>query len=205
MKKFIQTSCIFAIALVFISCKKTALDPTTNTVQTPATTQPASKTNQANPDDKVIIGGRTNEESCEPTTVALLAGQTIEAGTVTVSNDEDFIYVTYTTANGWVLSQTHLFVGNIALLPVNNAGNPIPGRFPNKSPHNNVTSYTYQVPISSIPLQTCGTIAAHSVVKKYNASNQLIDTQTGWGNGARINPTGGNWAMKFDYCSCSTF
>jgi hypothetical protein len=135
--------------------------------------------------------------------VTLLAGQTMDAGTITVTNDNDFIYVTYTTTNGWVLSQTHLYVGDCALIPVNNPGNPLPGQFPYTATHNNLTSYTYQIPISSIALESCGCIAAHAVVKKYNASNQLIDTQTGWGNGVRINLSGGNWGMKFDYCSCT--
>ena len=204
MKKLLQTLSLFAITLAFISCKKTVLDSATNTAQTQTTTtQTGAKSVQTNPDDKVIIGGRTNEESCEPTTVSLLAGQTMNAGSVTVTNDEDFIYVTYTTNNGWVLSQTHLYVGNCALIPLNNGGNPMQGRFPYTGAHNNVTSYTYQVPISRIALLSCGCIAAHAVVKKYNETNVLIDTQTAWGSGVRINPTGGNWAMKFDYCSCT--
>ncbi|MBK8610035.1 MAG: hypothetical protein IPL84_08805 [Chitinophagaceae bacterium] len=132
----------------------------------------------------------------------LVAGQSINAGTVSVTNDDEYIYVTYNTANGWFLTETHLYVGDCAAIPVNNPGNPIPGHFPYSGTHANLTSYTYQVPISQIAPGSCGCIAAHAVVKQYNSSNQVINSQTAWGNGTRINPSGGNWGMKFEYCSC---
>jgi hypothetical protein len=144
--------------------------------------------------NKVDIG------DCEATEVALMAGQTINSGTVTVSNDADYIYVTYTATNGWLITQTHLYAGACALVPVNNAGNPSPGQFPYKTTHNYATSYTYQIPIGTIG--NCGCIAAHAVVVKLGTSGQIIEQQTGWGNGVRINPNGGNWGMKFEYCTC---
>lgn len=134
---------------------------------------------------------------CTPTVVTLIAGQHIDAGTVTVTNDANFIYVTYNTANGYVLSQTHLFVGECALIPVNRPGNPIPGQFPYASAHSNLTSYTYEIPITAIPVGGCGCIAAHAVVSLATGGG----TQTAWGNGTVINPDG-QWGMKFDYCSC---
>jgi hypothetical protein len=203
MKKLLLSVCIIASLQTFTSCKKTDLNPGLTPEQTAQAQQSGRYVTFQNTDEGTVVQGRTYGEPCEPTTVMLVAGQTMDAGTVTVSNDNDYIYVTYTTTNGWVLSQTHLYVGDCALIPVNNPGNPIPGQFPYTSAHNNLTSYTYQIPISRIPLEACGCIAAHAVVKKYNASNQLIDTQTGWGNGVRINLTGGNWGMKFDYCSCT--
>ena len=204
MKKLLLIVCLFASVQTFISCKKTELSPTITPEQSITQSQQAGKyATYGDPDEKPVFSGRTYGDSCVPTTVMLMAGQTINAGTVTVSNDANYIYVTYTTANGWVLTQTHLYVGDCALIPVNNPGNPIPGQFPYASPHNNLTSYTYQIPISRIPLELCGCIAAHAVVKKYNSANQVVDTQTGWGNGVRINLSGGNWGMKFDYCSCT--
>ncbi len=191
--------------LTFISCKKTELTPPAAKVDqtAPVTQEPAKYATDLEPrDPNEVIFGRETPGECTPTEVALMAGQTMNAGTVTVTNDANNIYVTYTTTNGWVLTQTHLYVGDCALIPVNNPGNPIPGQFPFTGVHNNVTSYTYTVPLSRIPAGGCGCIAAHAVVKQYNASNQLIQTQTGWGNGIRINLSGGNWGMKFDYCSC---
>lgn len=211
MKKLLLSICIFATIQPFVSCKKTDLNPGINQDQTAIqslqsntpTSQQGTNTPVVNPDERTGIYGRTYGEPCEPTNVMLVAGQTMDAGTVTVSNDNDYIYVTYATTNGWVLTQTHLYVGDCALIPLNNPGNPIPGQFPYTATHNNITTYTYQIPISRIPLELCGCIAAHAVVKKYNSSNQVIDSQTAWGKGVRINLNGGNWGMKFEYCSCT--
>ena len=163
-----------------------------------ATVEPRATT------DEGPSSGRIDDPSslCPPTEVTLIAGQTINSGTVSVTNDAEYIYVTYTTSGDWRLTQTHLYVGECGLIPVNNPGNPMPGQFPYQASHNYATSYTYQVPISAIPVGGCGCIAAHAVVKRLNASGQVVESQTGWGNGVRINLSGGNWGMKFDYCSC---
>ena len=151
--------------------------------------------------NKPEFSGRDAGGTCPATVTPLFAGQTINAGSVTVTNDSSFIYVTYLTANGYTLTQTHLYVGNCALIPVNNPGNPIPGQFPYKSTHSNLTSYTYAVPISAIGINNCGCIAAHAVVVKLSATGQVIDQQTAWGDGIRVN-LNGNWATNFAYCPC---
>lgn len=184
MKKVLLALSLSILSIAFFSCQKVELDPATN----------------GNNGGKVT--GREVPPECPPTVVDLIAGQYINSGSVTVSNDATYIYVTYTTTNGWVLTQTHLYVGNCALIPVTNSGNPVPGQFPYSAAHNNITTYTYQVPISAIGNGTCGCIAAHAAVVKLNAAGQVIDQQTGWGKGIRINPNGGNWGMKFGYCSC---
>ena len=187
MKKSLLIITVAVASFAFSSCKKESVN--------------AQQPKEENTITPSLVIGPGNEE-CPATEVSLLAGQTINSGSVTVTNDADYIYVTYTTANGWLLTQTHLFVGNCALIPVNNAGNPIPGQFPYSTAHNNATSYTYRIPISSIGSGNCGCIASHAVVVKLNASGQVINQQTGWGNGVRINPNGGNWGMKFNYCTC---
>ena len=100
------------------------------------------------------------------------------------------------------MTQTHLYVGSCAGVTVNSQGNPIPGHFPYASTNNNETTYTYTIPISSLG-GSCGCIAAHAVVSQIGANGNVIQTQTGWGNGTRINPSGGNWGMKFEYCRCA--
>jgi hypothetical protein len=135
---------------------------------------------------------------CTEKIVDLMAGQHINAGTVVVEQDAGFIYVTYNTTGGWVLAKTHLFVGNCSAIPVTGSGNPKIGQFPYTSAHNNVTSYTYVIPVSAIGLGQCGCIAAHAELKRYS-NGALVDSQTGWGAGTQIN-NGGSWAMKFDFC-----
>jgi hypothetical protein len=148
-------------------------------------------------------GGRETNPNCLPTTVSLIAGQNMTAGSVTVVNDDTYIYVTYNTAEGWVLTQTHLYVGQVAQLPMANNGNPKPGQFPYKTTHNNVTNFTYTIPLSALGTGGCGTIAAHAAVKQFDASgNTLLQTQTGWGAGTPITSGAGNWGTRFDYCVC---
>ncbi len=199
MKTIFLTLHFFALSVLIVSCTKTDTD-IQSIVNKPAVTV------KSNGESGGGIVSRTADipptSICTPTVVTLFAGQTINAGTVTVSNDANFIYVTYNTANGYVLTQTHLYVGDCALIPVNKPGNPIPGQFPYSTTHNNLSSYTYQIPITALPMGTCGCIAAHAVVVKLDAAGTVVDQQTGWGNGTVINPDG-QWGMKFSYCSCT--
>ncbi len=189
MKKSVLIIAVAVASFTFSSCKKESV-----------TALQAKEENTITPS---LVGG-PGSGGCPATEVSLLAGQTINSGSVTVTNDANYIYVTYTTTNGWFLTQTHLYVGECSLIPVNNPGNPMPGQFPYKTTHTGgTTTYTYQVPIATIGLGNCGCIAAHAVVVKLNASGQVVEQQTGWGNGTHINLNGGNWGMKFDYCTCT--
>ncbi len=202
MKKLLLPALFFAV-LFTASCKKA--DQAAPVQQTTATTPQGQQyviLAEGDGNKEIVLGREGEPGDCVATEVTLIAGQTINSGTVSVTNDGENIYVTYTTTNGWVLAATHLYVGDCALIPTNNPGNPIPGQFPYTGTHANVTSYTYTVPLSQIPPGTCGCIAAHAVVKQYNGSNQQVGQETAWGNGVRINLSGGNWGMKFDYCSC---
>lgn len=192
MKKNIS----FMLAVTFMSftlfsCQKTSIQELTQEKSLP----------QLKPgNEEGVSGSFAMEEACAPTVVSLMAGQHHNAGTVTVTNDYTYVYVTYSTTGDWVLSQTHLYVGDCSLIPVNNAGNPRIGHFPYSGSHANLKNYTYRIPLSALP-NGCGCIAAHAVVKKLNASGQVITTETAWGSGTPITP-GGSWAMKFEYCIC---
>lgn len=198
MKKNVLLIVILVTACTHYSCKKIDVKTTEISINTKKNTQEVNNDNNT-PVQLTLAPG----ELCTPTQVFLIAGQNMNSGSVTVTNDVNYIYVTYTTSAGWLLTQTHLYVGDCALIPVNNPGNPVPGQFPYVGSHNYITTYTYQIPISKIPLGGCGCIAAHAVVVKVDANNNIIDQQTAWGNGTRINLSGGNWGMKFDYCSCT--
>jgi hypothetical protein len=192
MKRNLLPIFLLAAGTMMYSCKK--INPSAANVNE-ETTVGASSNNAK-------VGDGRGDEFCEATTVQLTAGQHINAGNVTVTNDADYIYVTYNAENGYQLTETHLYVGDRSLLPVNNAGSPVPGQFPYSGTHQFATTYTYAVPLSAIPVGSCGIVAAHAVVKKLDANGAVIDSQTAWGKGFRIRPQGGNWAMAFDFCSC---
>lgn len=128
----------------------------------------------------------------------LMAGQTIPAGTIAMSNDATNLYVTYTTTGGWEIQHTHLYVGSCSAIPTNDAGNPTVGLFPYNTAHSpRVTSYTYTIPLAG--LDSCYCIAAHAEVVLVDGSGNIIQTETGWGQGSPIG--GHSWAMVMNYCT----
>lgn len=139
----------------------------------------------------------------------LLAGQTIDAGSVCVELDGSNLLVTYQTTGGWELIETHLWVGiSLADLPMTKKGNPIPGQFPYVSGDiTGQTSYTFTVPVSI----TCPGddqmyyMAAHAALQKVNGDGGY-QTETGWSDGDRFTDKG-NWGTFSTFtltCDCDT-
>ena len=142
----------------------------------------------------------------------LYAGQTIDAGTVSVTVNGDNLDVTYTTTNGWELSETHLWVGSSVMeMPQTRKGNPIPGQFPYVSGDiAGATSYTSSVALSDLGFSCPGDdqnflMAAHASVSRDNGDG-TSQTETGWSEGGRITDKG-NWATLSSFtltCTCET-
>jgi len=62
--------------------------------------------------------------------VTLKAGQSIDAGTVTVSYDGEYLCVTYDTEDDWELVETHFAIAeSLGGIPQTNKGNPKVGHF----------------------------------------------------------------------------
>ncbi|MBD3306882.1 hypothetical protein GF339_10675, partial [candidate division KSB3 bacterium] len=142
-----------------------------------------------------------------PDSVTLLAGQTIPAGTITVEVVEDeagayaFI-VTYSTVDGWELTEAHLWVGtDLAQMPQTRSGNPKIGNFPSQSGEiTGATSYTFYVPVTLAEAMCTSTpdylIAAHAALRKPTGDGTTYQTETGWGDGERLGDRG-SWATVF--------
>lgn len=141
--------------------------------------------------------------------VTLFAGQTIDAGQVCVdvegSEGNEQLVVTYTTTDGWELTEAHLWVDkSLGTMPQTRKGNPQVGLFPYQSGDiTGATTYTFSFPLSiwgtennSDPLYNlCGMtlyLSAHAALRN---GDQI---ETGWGDGARMVLLGrGNWATYF--------
>jgi hypothetical protein len=76
----------------------------------------------------------------DPFVTGLIAGQHIDSGDVSVWNDDENIYITYTTSDGWEITETHLYVGK------NDPGSltSAPGQFPYSDDN------PYVIPLSEI-------------------------------------------------------
>jgi hypothetical protein len=137
---------------------------------------PLDATAKANAGSFVPAQGQ--EADCA-TVYALTAGQHIPVGTVAVSNDADYVYVTYTTTEGWYLTETHTYAGSCAAVPKTRQGTPVPGQFPDHSGNiSGATTYTAQFAYSGDSFcMDC--ILAHAAVAKQNGAQ--LQTETAWG------------------------
>lgn len=113
----------------------------------------------------------------------LFAGKTINVGTCTYGiDDEANFYVTYDcSASGWTMSETHMFAGDKKNLPLNKPGSPKIGQFPNSTMHSpRVSTYTYKVPLASLPpcAEPGFVVASHCVVR--SPSGQV---ESAWAEG----------------------
>lgn len=194
MKKTPHILALLFAATAIISCQKVEPGARENTPQT------LVSQNATNSGDALRGGGASN--GCPPTEATLVAGRTIPAGVLSVTNDAEFAYVTYTADSGWSITQTHLYVGEWALIPVSGGGNARPGQFPYAGSHEFVSEVTYQVPMSVFTNNFCLSVAAHAVVVRRDENNNIVQRESAWGNGTRINPNGGAWGMAFNYCAC---
>lgn len=136
-------------------------------------------------------------------TEPLTAGQTIAAGSMTIENDEDNLYVTYNTTDGWTMTEVHLSVdcnldGDCTMTKSSDLA---PGKFPYKAifaSADAVTTYRFVIPRGSLSTCECFCIYPHAVVVKTDASGQ-VNTQTAWG-GSVERIVGGKWYGGTNYC-----
>jgi hypothetical protein len=149
----------------------------------------------------VQTANATSYEPIAPTTVDLMAGQSIDAGDVSVWNDTENLYVKYETQNGWMLKQNHLAVGTaLTDIPQTKGKKPvaIPGQFAYSNSFDpTAASYTYTIPLNSLDASYNDIlyVATHAVVVK-PLSDGTYQQETGWGSG---NKFGGAWGMYFNY------
>lgn len=126
----------------------------------------------------------------EPVSFDLFAGQTNLIGELIVTNDDEFLYVTYTANEGELFNETHLYVGSLEGLPVNKQNTPVPGKFPYKSTHEGgVMEFTYTIPLAD--LGDCYIIAAHAAMNS---------GETAWSYGTKF-PNTNRWGWYSEYCT----
>ena len=141
----------------------------------------------------------------------LYAGQTIDAGTVSVEIVGTDLVVTYNTTGGWELTETHLWVGSdIADMPQTRKGTPKIGNFPYSSGDiSGQTSRTETIPLADLGFACPGDdamfyVAAHAAVQLVDGSGNVIQTETGWADGDRFVQKG-MWGTFFNItltCDC---
>jgi hypothetical protein len=127
----------------------------------------------------------------------LFAGQHIDVGEISISNDANNLFVVYNVKGNWSLKETHLYVGNEGNLPLGGGGNPKIGHFPYHGDHDLTQSYTFTVPLDQ--LEKCFVISAHAVVVK-EENGDITSSETAFGFGENEFDDGSRWGWYFEYC-----
>jgi len=133
----------------------------------------------------------------------LYAGKNINVGIVSIKRDLEKLYVTFSTNDGWVLSETHLAMSkDLTSIPQTKKGNPKPGKFSYKESHYPaIESYTYEITMpSDYEVGTKIYVAAHAEVINIEEDyddNDDDDVESAWA-GTYPFP-GKNWAAFFLY------
>lgn len=131
----------------------------------------------------------------EVTVVTLLAGQTIDAGTVTVANDGTSLCVAYATTGDWRLTETHLHIGLVlGDIPQTGSGNPKVGKFRWArvlDPAAVADEYCFTLSELGYTAGAQLVVAAHAVVERI-VDGVPLQNETAWGDG--LDFPGANWA-----------
>lgn len=149
-----------------------------------------------------------------PLTSSLKIKDGTDVGTVTVSNDSVYLYLTYNLTGNWYMGDAHSYAGRETLIPRNIDGNPEHTQFPGKQTLNYCDlrqAFTFQVLLSALTKDNnaqCSTneqfyIAMRASVKQVNNSGDCVNAteQPAWGAPFLINPGNANeWATAFYYC-----
>jgi hypothetical protein len=127
----------------------------------------------------------------------LLAGQDIDAGDIKVYFDATNLYVEYQTSANWYLKKTHLYVGDLRLVPLTRLGNPNFEYFPINETHPQGAE-TAIYTISKSSLKKCFVISAYAEVYRTDGVGEIVQIENAWSTGERFNSE--NWGMYFDVC-----
>jgi len=132
--------------------------------------------------------------------VTLWAGKTIDVGTVQRRIVDDKLVITYETREDWAIEEIHLALSDdLADIPVNRKGNPIPGHFPTKESFSPaVTVCGFEFPCDYDP-GTLIYIAAHAEVVRRDEAGMVVQRESAWSSYGSSFVEKGNWATYSIY------
>jgi hypothetical protein len=132
---------------------------------------------------------------CDAEVFTLWGGKHTNVGTVTVANNEDNLFVTYTTTGDWWLEEVHLYV--LTQEPLTKL---TPGHAPYKMEFNPlVKTYTFTVPLADYDVtcdETVLWIQAHAAVAKI-VEGEKEQGETAYGG--EVKDSHGSWYGNIGY------
>lgn len=134
----------------------------------------------------------------------LIAGQSIDAGTVVVTNTAHELLVEITTSEPWLLAEVHIYAG-LDPVPLNDGGNPAPGQFPYsmvfEPPYYPQAQYAIRLADIGAGCGDTINVAVHAAVVQVGEGGGLTDGETAWADGPTPFP-GSRWGWSFPYAIC---
>jgi hypothetical protein len=133
-------------------------------------------------------------------------------GSVSVSNDDAYLYLTYELKGNWYLVEAQSYAGPKALIPKNPVGSPNHAKFPGKqalAPCDLKQQFTFRVPLESLTSESgeqCDAryfIAMRASIRHIPNATECAtgDDEEAWAAPILINPGRQNeWATAFYYC-----
>ncbi len=115
----------------------------------------------------VVIADIPCEDTCiiEPMVLGLETRNQVDGGYVTITNDDEFVFVNFVSVDGWRLTEAQLYIGAKENIPLNIQGTPDREKFfYNVKFDPTVTSYDFKIPLAE--LEECFVVLAHVKVKK---------------------------------------
>jgi len=151
-----------------------------------------------------------NDANFRPFSYTLWAGQSNDAGTVTVSTDGEMLFVAYDTNETADLEEVHIYVfTDAADVPERR---PAPGQAPYKAENLNADTYTVGIPLSDlleageILCDQTFYVLAHAALTMDESGSDDNAGETAY-SGGNNNPGNGAWFYVSEYanfCDCQT-
>ena len=154
----------------------------------------------------VTVIGEFPEFPCYGEELCLIAGQHTNAGTVSIANTEEALFIRFVVDDPLLINEVHVWIGeDLEDAPLNNKNTPVPGQFPYKAGKVRNDTITIVIPISSVP-DGCFYVLAHAA---------LSNGETAWGGACDANASTTfkeafgttRWGFIAKYCpeTCTNF
>lgn len=133
-------------------------------------------------------------------------------GSVSVANDDLYLYLTYTVEQNWYLVEAQTYAGTESLIPRTGDGSPNHGRFPGKQgmpPCDMKQSFTFRVALSSLSTESKADCAKRLFIAMRASVRHIANVgactsgldEEAWAAPILINPNKhSEWATAFYYC-----
>lgn len=154
--------------------------------------------------DTISIDTLTGRPHCSGIHTPILSDAGALLGSLSVSNDQTHLYVSFSMQKGWSLSESNLYVGLLSDFPSHQNSEQKTDLFRHKIIHNDaVDNYTYSIPLTDLKALGCVAVSTYSVATFYDVDDKILIKKEGKCNGANLAGSGA-FPTYIKYCICNS-